>query len=127
VDAASPVLDEQMAEVDRVLQEIGAADVPQLLVYNKQDLLPEDARPRTAVDALLRGGAAEPTPRVFVSAVDGTGLAELRELIAQAVQDARLHPHADEHFDERFDRQADDHLNDGDDPSHADDDAASTH
>ncbi|MFS9605406.1 GTPase, partial [Klebsiella pneumoniae] len=46
VDAASPVLDEQMAEVERVLAEIGAADVPQVLVYNKQDLLAPDQRPR---------------------------------------------------------------------------------
>ena len=33
VDAASPVLDEQIAEVQRVLRDIGAADIPQILVY----------------------------------------------------------------------------------------------
>ena len=103
VDAASPVLDEQMAEVERVLEEIGAGEVPQILVFNKQDLLPEDQRPRVAVDALLRGGAAEPTPRVFVSAVDGTGLAELRELIAQAMQ---VLPLTSDEWDPRFDAVA---------------------
>jgi GTP-binding protein HflX len=127
VDAASPVLDEQMAEVDRVLQEIGAADVPQLLVYNKQDLLPEDQHPRVAVDAILRGGAARPTPRVFVSAVDGTGLAELRDLIAQAVQAAQLEQQVQAPYDERFDERRDDHLNDGPAPSSADDDAVPSH
>jgi len=84
-----------------VLEEIGAGEVPQILVYNKQDLLPEDQRPRVAVDALLRSGAAgEPTPRVFVSAVEGTGLAELRELIAQAMQ---AQPLTYDERDPRFD------------------------
>ncbi|MFG6414666.1 GTPase HflX [Roseateles sp. DC23W] len=104
VDAASPVLDEQMTEVERVLEEIGAGGVPQILVYNKQDLLPEDQRPRVAVDALLRNDAAgEPTPRVFVSAVDGTGLGELRELIAQAM---KAEPLTYEERDPRFDASA---------------------
>ena len=39
VDAANPHHPEQMAEVQRVLQEIGADDVPQLLVFNKLDAL----------------------------------------------------------------------------------------
>ncbi|PZP36797.1 MAG: GTPase HflX [Roseateles depolymerans] len=85
VDAASPVLEEQMIEVDKVLSEIGAGDVPQILVYNKQDLLDDDQKPRSISDAVMRNGAAEPTPRVFVSARDGTGLAELRRLIAEAM------------------------------------------
>lgn len=90
VDAASPQLDEQMVEVQRVLHDIGAGDLPQLLVYNKLDSLDPDQRPRELVDQLLRGdGAAEPTPRVFVSALSGEGLAELRALIAQAMQGAQ--------------------------------------
>ncbi len=89
VDASSPVLDEQMVEVQRVLHEIGAGDLPQLLVYNKLDSLDPDQRPRELVDQLLRGdGAAEPTPRVFVSAITGEGLADLRGLIAAAMLDA---------------------------------------
>lgn len=83
VDAASPVLDEQMAEVQRVLRDIGAGDVPQLLVYNKVDNLEADRRPHDAVDVLeLEPGVR--TPRVFVSALDGTGLPELRSLLASA-------------------------------------------
>ncbi|MES2091363.1 MAG: GTPase HflX, partial [Pseudomonadota bacterium] len=41
VDAASPVLLDQMSEVIRVLGDIGAADIPQVLVFNKCDCLPE--------------------------------------------------------------------------------------
>jgi GTP-binding protein HflX len=89
VDAASPVLDEQMLEVQRVLEEIGAADIPQLLVYNKQDMLEESQRPRTPLDWIERqhekGGSVR-TPRVFVSALDGSGLDVLREQIVQAMQ-----------------------------------------
>jgi GTP-binding protein HflX len=81
VDAASPVLDEQMAEVDRVLREIGAADVPQILVYNKIDNLSDSQRPYVASDVLeLEGGIR--VPRVFVSALQGEGLPELRRLLS---------------------------------------------
>ncbi|MEL4179977.1 GTPase HflX [Roseateles sp. PN1] len=92
VDAASPNLDEQMREVERVLAEIDAAGIPQILVYNKQDMLDEDQRPREAMDWLERpdvgrGGAVR-VPRVFVSALDGTGLDILREQIVLAMQRA---------------------------------------
>ena len=83
VDAASSVLAEQRLEVERVLAEIGASDIPQILVYNKLDLLDETQRPRTLVDALeVEGGPR--VARVFVSARDGGGLAELRGLLARA-------------------------------------------
>ncbi|CAG1019360.1 GTPase HflX [Burkholderiaceae bacterium] len=84
VDASSPQLAEQMAEVQRVLADIGAGAVPQVLVYNKFDKLEDTQRPRSAVDTLeLEGGVR--VPRVFVSALDGRGLDELREVISQAV------------------------------------------
>lgn len=96
VDAASPVLDEQISEVERVLAEIGAADLPQILVYNKLDLLDENQLPRVASDSVLRehGGSAA-TPRVFVSARTGAGLGELRRLIAQSMQGLSLKPDAE--------------------------------
>ena len=52
VDAASPQRDEQIAEVERVLREIGADRVPQILVFNKLDLLEPTQRPRVARDAI---------------------------------------------------------------------------
>ena len=89
IDASSPKLQEQRDEVDRVLQEIGAADVRQLLVFNKLDQL--DPLPRELQDWLPQtsGGAVQ---RVFVSALRGTGLDALRALIAQAAVATGLNP-----------------------------------
>ena len=84
VDAASAVLVEQMAQVQRVLADIGADQVPQLLVFNKADRLDASQRPRAMVDSFeIEGGVR--LPRVFVSALDGEGLPELKLLIADAV------------------------------------------
>jgi GTP-binding protein HflX len=84
VDAASPLLAEQMAEVQRVLAEIGAGNVPQVLVYNKVDKLEATQRPRHQVDTLELDGGMR-APRVFVSALDGEGLDALRTVIGEAV------------------------------------------
>ena len=83
VDAASPVLLEQMEQVQKVLHEIGAGDLPQLLVFNKLDCLEADRRPREMVDA-IEIDAGRRVPRVFTSARDGEGLDRLRGLIAAA-------------------------------------------
>jgi GTP-binding protein HflX len=88
VDCASPALAEQMAEVRRVLAEIGAGDIAQVLVFNKLDQLDASQRPRELCDALV-DDAGRPVPRVFVSARDGEGLAELRAILAQAVAGGR--------------------------------------
>jgi GTP-binding protein HflX len=81
VDAASATLAEQQMEVDKVLEEIGASSLPQILVYNKVDLLNDAARPRQMHDELLRGSSGL-VQRVFVSARSGEGLDVLRHLIA---------------------------------------------
>jgi GTPase len=88
VDAASPLADEQMAEVERVLEEIGAERIPQILVFNKLDLIEADAQPRVLADAIERAPGLV-TPRVFVSARDGRGLDVLRQHVA-AIPAARL-------------------------------------
>jgi GTP-binding protein HflX len=80
-DASSPVLQEQKDEVDRVLQDIGAAAVPQILVCNKLDRLEPSARPRQPVDVFEDRSGRQVT-RVFVSALEGTGLEDLRAAIA---------------------------------------------
>ncbi|MFT7724840.1 MAG: protease modulator HflK N-terminal domain-containing protein, partial [Roseateles sp.] len=99
VDTASPVLDEQMAEVERVLAEIGAAGMPQILVYNKQDLLHE--RPAPARDRRRRSCAprAAPRRRRACSSAPGAApaLAELRQLIAVAMQARPLIPDERDH------------------------------
>jgi GTPase len=81
VDAASPLADEQMAEVERVLEEIGAERIPQILVFNKLDLIDSAAEPRALADAIERAPGVV-TPRVFVSAKDGRGLDVLRQHVA---------------------------------------------
>jgi GTP-binding protein HflX len=84
VDCASPVLAEQMAEVQRVLTEIGASQIPQVLVYNKLDRLEETQRPRELRDVLeLEGGLR--VPRVFISAQTGEGMPLLRAILSEAV------------------------------------------
>ena len=84
VDASSPVRDEQMAEVQRVLVSIGAADIPQVLVFNKLDRLEATERPRTLSDTLQADGGVL-VPRVFVSAADGSGLDLLKNLLSMAL------------------------------------------
>jgi GTPase len=82
-DAASPALEEQRSEVDRVLTDIGADHIPQLLIFNKLDAIEPSRQPRDTVDALeLRPGVL--TPRLWVSARNGLGLDALRAAIAQA-------------------------------------------
>jgi GTP-binding protein HflX len=70
VDAASPVRDDQVAEVNRVLHEIGADAIPQIMVYNKIDL----AGLQAGVDGDQYGRIAA----VRVSAITGAGVDDLR-------------------------------------------------
>jgi GTP-binding protein HflX len=78
VDAASPQRDEQIAEVDKVLTDIGADDVPRILVYNKID----DAGYEPRVERNEHGTIA----RVFVSALKRAGLDGLRGAIIESGQ-----------------------------------------
>jgi GTP-binding protein HflX len=68
---------EAIAAVDEALGEIGAGDRPRLLVYNKLDLLDEEAR-----RDLLVGEA----DAVGVSAATGEGLDDLRDRIERAFE-----------------------------------------
>jgi GTP-binding protein HflX len=81
VDAANPDFPEQMAQVQAVLADIGAADVPQLLVFNKMDALPAERLPQRLQDDYEIDG--RPVPRIFVSAANGAGLSALREALSQ--------------------------------------------
>jgi GTP-binding protein HflX len=83
VDAADPLRDERVGQVDAVLAEIGAGDIPQLLVYNKIDRLDDSdgqgAQPRHD----LPGGGIEHglRERVWISARDGRGLDLVRDAL----------------------------------------------
>ncbi len=84
VDAANPDFPEQIAQVQRVLQEIGAGDVPQLLVFNKIDALDPSQVPRQTADTFELDARA--VPRLFVSARSGEGIAALRQALARQAQ-----------------------------------------
>ena len=75
VDSASPVREEQMQEVEKVLEEIGASGVRQIVVLNKLDLT--DLPP--AVERDEYGNIA----RVRLSARRGDGLELLRQALAE--------------------------------------------
>lgn len=81
VDAASPVRDAQIAEVDRVLDEIGAGEVPRLLVFNKIDLTGREPAVERGADGKIRS--------VSVSAAAGLGLDELRSAILEFARSDR--------------------------------------
>ena len=93
IDAASPLVAEQIQEVQQVLAEIGAERIPQILVYNKLDLLTQTQTPRALRDAVERA-PGQRTPRVFVSARDGRGLDILRAMIAERMAGETLNPGA---------------------------------
>ncbi len=86
VDGANPDYLEQIEQVQRVLAEIGAADVPQILVFNKLDAIEKDSLPLHLQDMFeLRDafeGSSRSVERVFVSAQTGEGLPLLRTLLA---------------------------------------------
>ncbi|HZV39139.1 MAG TPA: ribosome rescue GTPase HflX, partial [Pseudoxanthomonas sp.] len=75
IDAADPLRDERIGQVDEVLQAIGAGDIPQLLVYNKIDRI-EGAQPR-------HDTPSENHERVWISARDGQGIDLLKGVLAQ--------------------------------------------
>jgi GTP-binding protein HflX len=83
VDASNLNFPEQIDQVQRVLHEIGAADIPQLLVFNKLDAVPPEQRPAMLQDVYELDG--RPVDRLFVSARTGEGLDVLRQKLAQTV------------------------------------------
>lgn len=99
VDAANPAFPEQIAEVQRVLGEIGAQEVPQILVFNKLDHLENERRPLQLQDVYDLNGV--PTPRVFLSARSGEGLAALRAQLASTVKADRAQTTVDDDVPER--------------------------
>ena len=83
VDAAHPEHERQIDDVNEVLREIGAGDVPQIVLYNKTDLLPPEER-RFGVLRDVQGR----TVAANISVKTGEGLDALREILAEhAVSD----------------------------------------
>ena len=81
VDASNENYLEQMDEVHKVLAEIGADKVPQVLVFNKLDAMSPDKKPMLMQDIFSIDGVD--TPRFFVSAQTGEGIPALRAYLSQ--------------------------------------------
>jgi GTP-binding protein HflX len=94
VDASNANRDDQIAEVNKVLTEIGAADIPQVLVFNKIDLQAASRPDEVQVSGGgPLAGAVPPSVqrddygrivRVFLSAKSGAGLDGLRLALTEA-------------------------------------------
>jgi GTP-binding protein HflX len=81
VDGSDPDPAGQIAAVREVLLEIGAAELPELIVFNKADLMGEQARVRLA--------NLYPDAR-FISALEGQGLDPLVERIGELLERATV-------------------------------------
>lgn len=80
VDASDPLREERIAQVDEVLQAVGAGEIPQLLVFNKIDRI-DGAEPRhDAQDGIPDESRRE---RVWISARDGRGLDLLEQVLGR--------------------------------------------
>jgi GTP-binding protein HflX len=73
IDASNAERERHMAAVARVLEEVGAIEVPRLEVYNKIDAISADERRRIQ--------DADPAA-LLISAVSGDGCDELLEIVA---------------------------------------------
>ena len=84
IDASQPTWEEQRVVVEQVLEELGVADRPRLLVFNKIDLLGEEdlLALQERIGRLAKGA-------VFVSAVHEGGSEPLRRALGAAIRSRR--------------------------------------
>ena len=85
--AADELRDERIGQVDAVLAEIGAAEIPQILVFNKIDRI-EGAVARRDEPAGAPGGSMR--ERIWLSAAQGQGLDLLRDSLAGRFMERQL-------------------------------------
>ena len=84
IDCSDERRDDNIDQVEDVLIEIGASEVPMLQVFNKIDLL-EDFSPRVERD---EQGAPV---RVWVSAITGAGMQELSDAVVERLAEDVIH------------------------------------
>jgi len=83
VDASSVVRDEQILEVEKVISEIRAQDIPVILIMNKIDQLPEYVGRGPEIRYEKDGSVS----KIYLSAQSGEGVGLLREVLAKIAQD----------------------------------------
>ncbi|MCC5797324.1 MAG: GTPase HflX [Methylophaga sp.] len=84
VDAASSERESLISHVDEVLSQIGADEVPQVIIYNKIDRL-------EGVSAKLERNQDGQIDRIWLSAHSGEGLEYLRQALHEYFPDYKLH------------------------------------
>ena len=87
IDFSSPAYEDEIAAVNAVLKEIGADEIPQLLVFNKTDLKEDFARFKNDdfeknLTFTVENRSKLPN-RIFLSAKNGGGLENLRQILAK--------------------------------------------
>ncbi len=96
IDAADPLREDRIAQVDAVLQEIGAGDIPQLLVYNKIDRIPARGEPADGEvqdESSMKPRRDQPNQgreRVWLSARDNLGMDLLEDALTERLSLVRV-------------------------------------
>ena len=83
VDASSEGWREQIGQVQKVLREIGADNIAQVLIFNKLDAIEAERQPLSQADTFEIDG--QQVPRFYVSAAKGLGLDAVRAHLTQVV------------------------------------------
>jgi GTP-binding protein HflX len=92
VDAADPLRDERISQVNAVLKHIDAGEIPQILVYNKIDLIAlRQAQDDRQGFEPRRERPAEGVEKVWTSARTGAGLDLLRNALSERYTAQRVH------------------------------------
>lgn len=86
IDVSNPAYEDHVQVVEKTLQEIGAGEIQTIRVYNKVDRVEDEAQLPT------EGTSGQD---VFISATSGYHVAELREMIFEAVkkEHLKIYPH----------------------------------
>ncbi len=97
VDISHPAHEEHMQVVQETLQEIGVADIPTLLVFNKVDqikLIDETQETTTSLESLPQAPHQKHYPTVFISATQQSNIEALKDLLSQQVylQHMKIYP-----------------------------------
>ena len=84
VDASSAQIEDHIASVHKILDELNLSEIPRLLVFNKSDLLGEQG-----IENMRRGFDA-----VFISALDRQSLLPMIERVSQMLEGTSNNPQA---------------------------------
>ncbi|MBC7984019.1 MAG: GTPase HflX [Candidatus Obscuribacterales bacterium] len=93
VDAADPHRAERIEQVNAVLREVGAGDIPQLEVFNKADLLDAVPDAGSNLAATQEGTQEQIQGRLWVSARTGAGIGALIDALGAFLGPQIVHRH----------------------------------